>query len=249
MGKEFFIDTTIGYFGTNHNLCLTPQSLLLYFQDLAISHSNDVGYTLSWLGERKRGWAITNYHIVVNRYPSYGETIRITTWSNNCRRMQAQRSFDVVDSFGKTICRAMSRWIYMDLEKRRPSPLDENMEERYCCNRKEAIEGEKYNMPKVSDDTLFSERSFIVTRSSTDTNGHVNNTKYVEWAMDDVPDDIYNRFSPVDIKVVYRKECYKDTNVISRCYVEKLQCGTQVTSHFFAECDNSLLSEVSTIWI
>ena len=38
---------------------------------------------------------------------------------------------------------------------------------------------------------LICTRDFVVTRRDTDTNGHANNVKYLEWVMDDIPDAIY----------------------------------------------------------
>ena len=65
MGSVYKEDFTISYFGTDNEFKLTPSSLAVYFQDLAISHSNSIGYTLDYLGNLHRGWAITNWHIIV----------------------------------------------------------------------------------------------------------------------------------------------------------------------------------------
>lgn len=249
MGKEYTDNFTIGYFGTDANLLLSPSSLAVYFQDFAISHSDSLGYTLDRLAELKRGWAITNWHINVLRYPKCGETITISTWSSKCRRMQAERSFSVYDDNGSVICTAVSRWIFMDLEKRKPALIEEDMEEAYACELLPAIEGERYVMPKGVSETLYSERVFTVTRRDTDTNGHTNNTKYIEWAIDDIPDDIYKDYVSTDIKVVYRKECYKGSNVLSKCYVEDLGEYKQVISFFLNADDQTVIfAEIATVW-
>lgn len=257
---------TIGYFGTDNQLCLTPSSLVVYLQDIAIAHSNALGYTLDWLAERHRGWAIINWHIKIERLPKFGETIQVETWCNRCRRMQAERSFAVLDENGKEIVKAVSRWIYMDLEKRCPSVIDKEMEERYTSRIPMALTDERYQMPKVGEAQLFSEREFAVTRRDTDTNGHVNNTKYIEWAVDDVPDEIYHHYTIDDIKVVYRKECYKDSQVKSRCFLDRAWEGfdfhankqpvklcretTELTSFFVEPSDESIVfAEVTTHWV
>lgn len=250
MGYEYSEEFTIAYFGTDNDLKLTPSSMTVYFQDLAISHSNAIGYTLDYLGELQRGWAITNWHITINRFPQYGEKIKITTWSNYCKKMQAQRFFKVEDEGGNIICAAASRWVFMDLAARRPLRITEEMEEAYVCDIPPSIENEKYQMPKIMDVSNVQERSFSVTRRDTDTNGHTNNTKYIEWAMDDVPDEIYLNGDVEDLRVVYRKECYKGSDVISRCYTEDLEDGKKLVYSYFVDgtAPSVIFAEVSTIW-
>lgn len=251
MGMEYSMQYHIGYFGTDSDLCLTPSSLAVYLQDLAIAHSNAIGYTLEWLAERKKGWAIINWHIIINRLPHFGETIKVVTWSTKCRRMQAERSFEVLDEKGNVIVSALSRWIFMDLAKRTPCFIENEMEEKYTCKRPMAIENEKYSMPKEQRENFSAERIFTVTRRDTDTNGHTNNTKYIEWAMDDIPDDIYEQYKTADIKVVYRRECYKGSQVCARCYVFSKETGEKEVVSFFldAEDTTTVFAQVATIWI
>lgn len=250
MGTEYKTQITVGYFGTDNDLCLTPASLAIYFQDLAISHSNSLGFTLDFLASKKRGWAITNWHIEMIRYPLFGDILTINTWSNQCRRMQAQRSFRVTDSNGDIVCNASSRWIYMDLERRRPAKLEEGMEESYLCNLPSAIENEKYTMPKPEEEIIPLERQFTVTRRDTDTNGHANNTKYMEWAMDDVPDELYESRKIKEISAVYRKECYKGSKIVSKCFISDVEEGKQSLSIFYDQNDNSIVfAEIATLWV
>ncbi len=247
--NEFKAEYTIGFFGCDNFLKLTPTSIAVYFQELAIAHSDSLGYTIEVLSEAKKGWAITNWHISVLRYPHKGEKIKIITWPNDCKRMQAQRSFRVEDESGSIICLAMSRWIFMDLERRRPSPFMDGMDTAYACDKTAAIPQEKYGMPKGQPENLYSEREFTVRRRDTDTNGHANNTKYIEWAIDDVPDEIYDSCEPMDIRVVYRKECYKGSQIISRCYLREENGEKELISYFLdKEKPSVVFAEVATLW-
>lgn len=249
MADEFFQDVIITYFSVDNKLLLKPSSLVLYLQDLAIEHSNSLGYTLEYLAEKKRGWAITNYHITIDRFPKCGEKIKIYTWSCKCSRMQAERCFRVEDENGNVIIKAMTRWIFMDLYNRCPVEIEEDMQKAYYSPVPAIIEDEKYIMPKASEKNIFLKKQFAVTRSSMDTNGHANNAKYIEWAIDDVPDEIYDNFSLKDIKVVYRKECYKDYPILSNCYISGTPNEARVIS-VFSDIDDEkvVFSEVVSSW-
>ena len=115
MKKGFEVSYTIGYFEVDGDLFLTPSSLAVYLQDAAILHSDSIGYTIDYFNNEKKGWVIINWHIDIIRMPQKGETIRVCTWSDECKRMQAERSFVVYDEneipVAKvvTICKADSK--------------------------------------------------------------------------------------------------------------------------------------------
>lgn len=250
MEKSYTEQQQISYFEVDNNLYLTPSALVFHLQDTAIRHSDTLGYTLDYMAQHQRGWAVVNWHIIIEHMPKCGETIKIVTWSSKCRRMQAERSYLIYNSSGNICAKIASRWIFMDLEERKPTSIGEEMEQRYGNTTTVAIENEKYTMPKLQKEDTVTERTFVVTRRDTDNNGHTNNVKYIEWAIDDIPDDIYNTMTICDIRVVYRKECYKGDVVTSKCCVRTLENGIKEVISFFEDGKGkgTLFAEVVTQW-
>lgn len=241
---------TIGYFEADASLRLNPSALVVHLQDIAIRHSDSLGYTLEYMAAWRRGWALLNWHIIILRTPKCGETLRIATWSDKCKRLRAERGYLVYDEEGEAVIRASSRWAFMDLERRCPTDVPEEMEKKYGSANQPAIPNEKYQFPKEKPGANCQCRDFIVTRRDTDNNGHTNNVKYIEWAMDDVPDDVYNAMIMEDLKVVYRKECYKGDPVLSKCVLEKNEDGSvTVISRFVCPSDEKqVYAQVASIW-
>ena len=248
--KPYEETVTIGYFECDGNLDLNPSALVVHLQDTAIRHSDSLGYTLEYMAGWRRGWALVNWHIEILRMPKCGEVLRFATWSDKCRRMQAERCYLVYGESDEIVIRTASRWVFMDLENRRPTEITEEMEQKYGSANQPAIPNEKYQFPKQKEESAFQLRTFTVTRRDTDNNGHANNVKYIEWAMDDIPDSVYDDFTMDDLKVVYRKECYKGDEVVSRCFVEELSEGSiQVISYFACPTDEKLVyAQVASIW-
>lgn len=247
--KAYEETINIGYFESDSRLYLNPSALVVHLQDTAIRHSDSLGYTLDVMAEKKQGWALINWHIVINRTPKCGEILKIATWSDKCRRMQAERSFFIYDEKGEIVIRVASRWVFMDLENRCPTQISNEMEQKYGSAASPAIVGERYTFPRQKSNECQS-RVFTVTRRDTDNNGHTNNVKYIEWAMDDVPDEIYDTMEMVDLKVIYRKECIKGTEILSHCYVESLENGeSQVISLLISPYDEKLVyAQVASLW-
>ena len=91
--KGYAEEQTINYYQVDQKGTLSPAALLSALQNAAIDHSDTLGYTLDYLEELQCGWAVINWHIMVYRMPAHRETIRLETWSNKCRKMQAERGW------------------------------------------------------------------------------------------------------------------------------------------------------------
>ncbi len=237
----------ISYFQVDVNRLMTPAALFSDLQEAAINHSDFLGYSVEYLTEMQTGWAVINWHLEVERMPKLGEKITVQTWCEKCRRMQAIRCFHVLDEKNETIIKGISRWIYMDLEKRKPGNIPDEMVEKYHSGQESSIPGEKFLMPKEDEVSDAVSRSLEITRRDTDSNGHANNVKYLEWAMDDVPDDIYDNMKPKDVRIVYRKECLRGDQVIMKTYINTLENGTEILT-FLKDKEQTVLAEVATLW-
>lgn len=249
MERKFEQTAVVTYHHVSPKGVISQQALLAFLQDLAIGHADSLGYTLAYLAKMQRGWALTNWHIYVQRWPKCGEELRLATWSSSCRRLRAARSFEVMDQAGERIIWAESRWVFMDLSARKPCLIPEEMSRSYESGLAPVIEGERYRMAR-EDRTRTPDRTLIfqVRRSETDTNGHVNNTQYVAWAMDLVSDRIYDQWETKEIQVVYRKECYRHQTICARSYETITAQGAEVMTVFADETGETVLAEVVSRW-
>ena len=102
-------------------------------------------------------------------------------------------------------------------------------------------------MPPMPEGEPTAQQRFTVTRRDTDTNGHANNVKYLEWALDDVPDEIYDGMTLKDIRVVYRKECHRGDVVHTKTFVEEKD-GEWETITFIFDEEETVLAEIAILW-
>ena len=61
-------------------------------------------------------------------------------------------------------------------------------------------------------------KEFNVRYSDIDSNGHVNNVKYIEWAIESVPVDVVKEYQLERVKVIFEKETTygNKVNVVSQ---------------------------------
>lgn len=236
----------IRFFQIDSHSCMTPAALLSALQEMAIVHSAELGYTIDYNTEHRCFWSVLNWHLKLYRMPKYGETIHLQTWSDKFARFQANRSFFIFDEAGNKLLDGISRWVFMDMDKRRPINVPPEMIEKYHSGQLSAIEGEKFLMPKEPTGTLLCCRDLVVTRRDTDTNGHANNVKYLEWIMDDIPDEIYVALALRDIRIVYRKECLRGDTITIKTYLQETDGGKEIESFLYE--GETVVAQVITLW-
>ena len=59
---------------------------------------------------------------------------------------------------------------------------------------------------KIDEDENSFKKKFNVRYSDIDSNGHVNNVNYVEWAIESVPLEVVKNFNIERIKIIFEKE-------------------------------------------
>lgn len=245
--KGYTQEQMITYYQIDQSGRLSPAALLAALQNTAIAHADHLGYTLEEMEKRQCGWVVIHWHIAIERMPKHLEQMRLDTWCSKCRGMQAERCYSIYDQNGEILAKAMSRWVFMDFAKRKATVVPKDMIEAYGSNQTPAIEGEKFNMPKQKEGDVVGQQEFVVTRRDTDTNYHVNNVKYLEWALDDVPDEIYDHMTLKDIRMLYRKECRRGEKVRTETTVQPHECGKQSTTWIY-NAEGDVCAEAALIW-
>ncbi|MCX7710808.1 MAG: thioesterase [Clostridia bacterium] len=246
--QRFTKQFEIYYYQIDRHQKATPVSLLNLLEETAISHSDSVGLGVQTLLSQGLCWILNRWSFQMDRYPALNEKITVETWPSHFEKFYATRQFLIKDSDGNIIGRAVTLWILLNFERRRPTRVPDDFGDKYGMDSTEAIPS-----PFSGLDTNFAADcglEFLVRRSDIDTNQHVNNSKYVEWALEAVPQDIYDQFSLKSLEVEYKKEISYGASVYSGCKFT-FECSEKCEfSHRITNSDQSLDHALAkTIWI
>lgn len=255
-GNTFDIEYMTEYSDVDSNYRMKVSRIAACFQQLATLHSNAAGYPLKVLSEMGLGWILTHWHIQIRRFPNTDEKLTVSTWSIPKKRIQAQRDFSFTDESGDEIVYASSMWAIMNLETRWPWRMTKDFYNPYLLENSREVLDDTFPKLKASDlsglvtpDTEIVERIFAVMRRDTDTNRHVNNVVYIDWAMDNIPDDIYDGCFLYDVRVSYIRECRKGCRIRSSFYLNRVPSGYSTVSVFSDADDESVVyCEVMCEW-
>ena len=250
MDYKFTKKIGIKYSDTDYLGRLTPARFLEFLQEASMIHGDMLGYTVNGLKELGHAFAITDWHIVICRTPKIREELNISTWIGSLGKMRLQRNYRVADAMGRPVSECAARFIFIDLEKRRPENFINSMNNPEMKSIPTIMKDEKFQMRRPEEADLFSSREFTVERGALDTSLHVNNTKYLEWAMDDVPDGIFDAMELYDIRVVYRKECTRNDRVTAKTYIRGTDDEAEVITEYYKAGENGpvLFSQINTLW-
>ena len=194
----YAFESRIRYSETDHHRTLTLPELINYFQDCSTLHSGSIGYGVEELEEVGRAWILSYWQIVADRYPRLGEHVTVSTWASKFRGFLGERNFLMTDESGGVCARAYSVWAYMDMKKGRPVRPGEEELARYGTEAPLEMEYAPRKI-RLPEETEEGER-IRVGKSHIDTNEHVNNCRYVQMALEALPEEILVRQVRVDYK-------------------------------------------------
>lgn len=146
------------------------------------------GWGYDELVARNQAWVLIRAKMLVNRQPAWGEQIILRTWPKLMEGVVAYRDFQVLDGQRNILMAGSTAWTLMDLASRKPVRLIGKEYETGDLADLHAIEGKpaKITWPPA----LVDGKVLTAEYGHLDMNNHVNNSRYIEWIMNEIPVEI-----------------------------------------------------------
>lgn len=156
--------------------------IMATMQEVSGMHSELLGVGRSMLIKQNIVWVLSRSELIMDRYPSVGETITIETFPMKNRRWFFPRYFIIRDNENNIIGRAGTLWLLMDYIERKmvgPETVLPFMPDNTDMDAPLALPG---NIDDIDDVGGTFVRMPVYT--DLDVNQHVNNTRYADWLCD-----------------------------------------------------------------
>lgn len=186
---------------------LSIRALCQFLQEAADQHATKLGVSMARLAEEKLAWVLHRLGLEVDSYPRTGASLCVRTWPTGFDRVTASRDWEVVDEQGRPVARASSQWVMVDLEKRALARLP-----TWATALGHELVNVQSSLLDVSRRKLAPAKTpelrqdFRVRRSDLDLVAHVNNVRYIEWALETVPSATLEHEQVRHLDVVFRRE-------------------------------------------
>ncbi|MHB8073093.1 acyl-[acyl-carrier-protein] thioesterase [Desulfosporosinus fructosivorans] len=248
--QKYRMEFVVHYHEVNPEEQATPLTLLYYLEDAAIAHSESVGYGLAQVKDEGLAWILNRWHLQMDRYPILGEKVTIETWPSSFERFYGRREFLIWNMNQEIIGRATSLWIFYNIVTKRPSRIRSEFGEAYGLDPVRAIDDPFAPLQAIGIGAGEAEQEFSVRRSDIDTNGHVNNASYLQWMIEVVPEDTYQKSKLSSLEIQYKKETTYGSSISSKCLREGLDRLQSVCRHvILAEDSGQELAIAKTVWV
>ncbi|WP_024615340.1 acyl-ACP thioesterase domain-containing protein [Clostridium sp. Ade.TY] len=230
---------------TEHNCKFS--TLVDYLWDVVIAQSDYLGETKEGFVHNQCVWVLLKYDMKIYEYPKFRDIITVDTKVLGTKKFYGYRKNTIKNSDGKIIGEVTSTAILIDFEKRRPMKISKDQCEVY------GIEGELKEVPPLDDIKEVINEDFIkeypIRYSDIDSNGHVNNVRYMEMAMDTLPRHILNDYNLFNIKVLFKKETTDgDTLHISSQIINDEDSEITTVHTITSNNTGKLLTKVQFVW-
>ena len=134
-------------------------------------------------------WAVTQYRAVFHRLPEYDEKVTLLSWPGKTMHLYFPRYFRIVDTNGIVLFEAVSLWVLIDQATRGII-----FPESHDIFIKETVTGNELPIPgRIRRQEPQSSTTFTVPYSFVDLNGHMNNARYYDLAVDNMPGELRSR--------------------------------------------------------
>ena len=229
------------YIGSNdvdQFLDLKLSSFFKLMQDIATEHAEVLDIGKANTIDKGLFWVITRIEVDIIKMPKYLDTVILKTYPGDDLKFIFPRYFQLEDLKGNVLVKASSTWMVLHKDNHRPS-LNPFEGRRL---KEEHLEGE-ISLPKKCFNTetcLIEQRK--VRYSDVDLNGHLNNTKYIDYVLDAHDSDFYKKHQISHFLINYDKEL-KDNDILS------LSSNNELPEYIKGEVNDTLAFEVNIEYV
>ncbi len=178
----YSMDARVGYTQIGPDFLMNMESMLSICQDCTTFHSEDTGVGIRQLYERDLAWVLSSWQVVIDRRPGLCERIKVDTIPYKTRGVFGLRNFVIRDLQETPLFWINSSWVMVNTENMKPDKVPADVAEAYGADAPYEMEYEDRKI-KMPEGGSFAP-DIQVRPHHLDTNGHVNNVKYVGMALE-----------------------------------------------------------------
>ncbi len=245
MTSKFIKKLVIRFSETDNLGMMKPVSIFDCFQDIGCEHAAEIGLAASDLLANSYTWVMLKYNVNIHRTPLWNEKVVVKSWRHPQKNLYELRRFEIFDVAGELVIEGLSCWVMVDFQTKRPVRLSRFMSDS-LMKTEMPLEEDFIKIPRLEIHT--GEKIFNVRMQDIDFNNHVNNSVYIGWAIETIPQAVFGDYKLVHVDVSYINEISYGNKIYSR--VAPLEnCDNPEFLHcIYGGEEKKELTRLITIW-
>ena len=195
----------VNYSDVDSDNKMTNRGFLRLLQEVAGIHVDLIGFGLNSKDKTGIAWLILNWKLKVFSRPKTNDVIIVKSWAKSKMPLYFYRNFEIYDNYNNIIAIATSKWVIFDIFKKRISKISDEVETNHPQLDK-SVFTEKFKEKLVEPENSEFVVDYNVQRRDIDTNHHVNNLNYIDYALEVLPEEVYNNIKFENLEVMYKHE-------------------------------------------
>ena len=204
MLKTLKQEICIASYQTDLTARIKPSAILQIMQEIAGAHAELLGVGRSLLKPMNLAWVLTRVEVRMDRYPLSGEVITVETFPRPNRRMFFPRYFIFRDARGEQIGCGGSTWVVLNIGTRKMDDASRIIPLLPDSSDLISPMGMPATVEEVAGDPA--EALHLPVYSDLDMNGHVNNTRYLDWCCNTLGIDVMKTHAMKHFVINFNRE-------------------------------------------
>lgn len=207
-------------------------TIFKYLQQVSTNHAEMIGLGKKDTVDKGMFWVITRMEVKILKMPKMLETITVTTHPGDLMMFIFPRHYQVYNEKKELCIVAHASWVLLDINTHKV--LMKPFGDGYTFKG----ESSKDDLPmpgRIIFDNLNKIETRKVRYGDIDLNGHLNNTKYIDYIIDTHDISFYKKYRVKEILINYEKEIQNGDNVdlYTNCQLPEVVVGDVNGSHSF----------------
>jgi len=190
----------VRYSETGCNGLIKPLKVFDYCQDAAMEHAEKLGVSSVDLKARDLAWFVIHYQARFFSLPRWNQSLVLKTWRYPQRGLYEIRCYELRDAADSLCMEGRSALVIIDTRRKRPVRLKQALPPEQLTAVPD--EGARFtDLPAVTHPQF--EQLFSIRKQDLDFNGHVNNSVFIGWALENMPFGGGEALMPGEVEVNY----------------------------------------------
>ncbi|MBP1691476.1 MAG: acyl-ACP thioesterase [Bacteroidetes bacterium] len=175
-----------------------------FLQEAAELNAVELGFDTETMLKQALTWMLVRLQLRVGEVPAGRTIIKAESWPSGVESRFAMRDFRLYQQgAAEPFAVATSAWLLIDINRKRPVTVANVLKGDHLLHRERMIADAFPNINPSGHPDFGTD--FRIRRSDLDMNDHVNNTHYVEWLAEAVPETVWREWSVLELDIEYKR--------------------------------------------
>lgn len=200
--QAFEFAARVAYTDIDEGLALTLRGAMELMQEAAIIHSGQAGYSIYDIPRTHVIWMLVRWRVRMTGRAMWNDAVTVETWPRSVDRVTSTRNFILRGPRGETVAVGESTWILVNTDTGRAARITPEIASAYDLVERDVFENPQSQPPEGAGEVTY---TGVIQRRDIDTNRHVNNLVYLDYARQALPEDLCGRNFP-EVGITYSRQ-------------------------------------------